>query len=471
MDTQHKWICPICGYMHISLHPPGRCPICSADGGLFSKEKEMPGPSDEQGDTAEPIAKQSADVSSAEYLAQWQRPEYELEEKFSTIQKLARTGKSEISPMGTRQKFPGFDTILFRGTQFERFPLDENEKVDTTTIIGPEARHPLELAMPFYVSHMSFGALSKEAKEALAKGSSRAGTAIGSGEGGQLPEERANTTKYIYEIGTASFSYDERAIAGAEATEIKFGQAAKPGMGGHLPGEKVTAEIAAIRKLKPGQDFISPNRQPHIHSVEDLQKMIENIRAINGGRPVGVKFTAGHIEEDLRFVLAGRPDFITIDCRGGATGAAPAFIRDNLCLPPIYAIRRARHYLDSVKSTVTLCVAGGFRDSTDIAKAIALGADCVALATASLIAIGCQQYRICNTGSCPVGITTQDPELRKRLNITISAERLFNFFSVTNDELQTLARINGRSAVRDLNGDDIFTISNEIAQNTDIPFC
>jgi glutamate synthase domain-containing protein 2 len=183
---------------------------------------------------------------------------------------------------------------------------------------------------------------------------------------------------------------------------------------------------------------------------------------------VGVKFTAGRIEEDLEFALAAGPDFITIDCRGGATGAAPAFIRDHICLPPIFAIRRARRYLDQHAKEVTLCVAGGFRDSTDIAKALALGADAVALATASLIAIGCMQYRICNTGNCPVGITTQDEELRARLSIPASTRRFVNFYRATQDELETLAKVNGRADVHDLDLSDIFTMNADVAAATDI---
>ena len=198
--------------------------------------------------------------------------------------------------------------------------------------------------------------------------------------------------------------------------------------------------------------------------------MVNSIRNTIGGKPVGIKFTAGHIEEDLKFVLQAKPDFITVDCRGGATGAAPNFIRDHICLPAIYTIRRVRKYLDQTRSKVTFCVTGGFRDSTDIAKAIALGADAVALATSSLLAIGCQQYRICNTGKCPVGIATQDPELRKRLSIPASADRFSNFCQATTEELRALARVNGRQNIHDLNLDDIFTISNVISANTDINY-
>lgn len=470
MEKQLQWICPICTYSMFGANPVHSCPVCSANGEQFQKtETERKDSSNlEISDSSEP--KRSEDSITDNYLAEWERTEYEMEEKFTLIHKLAKTGRSEISPMGTRHPFPGFETLLFKGAQFSHFPLDENDPVSLKTLIGPGARFPLELEIPFYVSHMSFGALSREAKIALAMGATQSGTAIGSGEGGMLPEERQNASRYIYEIGTASFSFQEDAIRQAEAVEIKFGQAAKPGMGGHLPAEKMTAEIAQIRGLQPGEAFISPNRQPQINSVADLKKMIGNIREINNGKPVGVKFTAGHIKEDLKFVLGAGPDFVTIDCRGGATGAAPAFIRDHVCLPPIYAIRKARCYLDEQNSNVTLCVAGGFRDSTDVAKAIALGADAVAFATASLIAIGCQQYRICNTGNCPVGIATQDPELRKRFSIEKSALRLANYFNTSSEELRTLARINGRSAIHDLDLGDIFTISNEVAQNTDIQY-
>jgi len=465
-QKEPKWRCTICGYIAEGAEPPDKCPTCSASSDKF----ELVGaPAAKEGEEKKSSANE-ADAELVDYLAQWSRSAYEKEEKFTTIQKLALTGKSEISPMGTRRPFPGLETILFKGVQFSRFPLNEDEPVSTKTVIGPNAAYPLELDIPFYVSHMSFGALSREAKVALAMGASRVGTATCSGEGGMLPEEREHASRYIYEIGTAPFSHNEDYIKQADAVEIKFGQAAKPGMGGHLPGEKVTTEIAKVRNIPAGEDFISPNRQPGINSPDDLKKMIDDLRALTKGKPIGVKFAAGHVEEDLRFVLAADPDFITIDCRGGATGAAPNFIRDNVCLPAVYAIRKARRYLDSVGSKVTFCVTGGFRDSTDIAKALALGADAVALASASLLAIGCQQYRICNTGLCPVGITTQDEELRSRFSIPHSVKRFVNFYDATRVELEVLSRINGRSDVHDLCLDDIVTISNEISTNTDIPY-
>jgi len=454
-----KWQCSVCGYMHDGSQPPDKCPLCGA-----AKEKFNPvaGPASPSEQTAVP----SLDT----YLSEWSRKPHEDEEKFSTIHKLAKTGTSEISPMGTRHAFPGLESILFKGTQLKRFPLNEDEAVSTKTVIGSTAKQPLELELPFYVSHMSFGALSREAKISLAKGSAKAGTATCSGEGGMLEEERQNASKYIYEIGTALYTRNEGYIKAADAVEIKIGQAAKPGMGGHLPGEKVTDEIAAVRQIEKGKSFISPNRQPGVKTVDDLKKLVESTRELTGGKPVGIKFAAGHIEDDIDFALAAEPDFITLDCRGGATGAAPAFIRDNICVPAVLAIRRARKHLDANGSKVTLCVTGGFRDSTDVAKALALGADAVALATAAMIAIGCQQYRICNSGKCPVGIATQDPELRKRFNVDASVQRFVNYADATREELETLARVNGRADVNDLCLGDIFTINSTISAHTDIQF-
>jgi glutamate synthase domain-containing protein 2 len=315
---------------------------------------------------------------------------------------------------------------------------------------------------------MSFGALSREAKIALARGSRLAGTLICSGEGGLLPVEREEAALYIYELGTATFSHRDEAIRQADAVEIKIGQAAKPGLGGHLPKEKVTEEISQVRGIPVGHDSISPGRFTGIDKKGDLKKVAARVREVLDGKPLGIKITASHIEQDLAEALEAEPDFITIDCRGGATGAAPTFVKDNVCLPPVFALHRARTYLDKVGSKVTLCMTGGFRDSADIAKALAMGADAVALATASLIAIGCQQYRICHSGRCPVGITTQDPKLRERLDAGKSAQRLVNFYKATCEEVATFARINGRDDVHALDTTDLVTISNEISQNTRI---
>ncbi|HDT12022.1 MAG TPA: glutamate synthase [Candidatus Marinimicrobia bacterium] len=390
------------------------------------------------------------------------------DERIADIQKRAEKGESENSAMNTLRPFPGFETLVFKGAQFHKMPLNEDIEVNTKTIIGRTARKPIELSMPFYVSHMSFGALSREAKIALAKGSSLVGTAMCSGEGGVLRESRESAALYIYELGTAAFSHNDHAIRQADAVELKIGQGVKPGLGGHLPAEKVTKEIAEIRGLKPGESIASPGRISGVNNLDDLKKKVAHIKKITDGKPVGLKFAAGHIEDDLAFALQAEPDFITFDCRGGATGSSPKFLKDNVGIPPVFVIRRARKYLDVVQSDVSLCITGGFRDSSDIAKALALGADAVALATASLVSIGCIQARVCHTGTCPAGITTQDESLRALFDEEKALKGFQNFYLTTNQELKVFARTNGVDDIHKLSIHDLLTDNPVVSTFTDI---
>ncbi|MDW7667967.1 MAG: glutamate synthase-related protein [Bacillota bacterium] len=394
--------------------------------------------------------------------------EESYDNKVSNIQNIAKSGRSENSSMRTEESFPDFKTILFKGVQLDSMPYNDDVEVNMKTVIGKNAKKPLEISIPFYVSHMSYGALSKEAKIALAKGSTLVDTAMCSGEGGMLPESREAAQKYIYELGTAAFSHDDEIIKKADAVELKIGQAVKPGLGGHLPAKKITPEIAKMRNTKEGEDFISPGRFHGVDNINDLKEKVSHIREITDGVPVGIKITAAHIEKDLEKALFCNPDFITIDCRGGATGSAPTFLKDNVGTPPVFTIRKARKYLDSKNSDVTLCITGGFRDSSDIAKGLALGADAIALATASLISIGCIQAKVCHTGLCPVGINTQDKSLRKVFDEEKALIGFENFYNVTKKELEVFARSNGKKNIHDLDVNDIVTISNEISSNTDI---
>jgi glutamate synthase domain-containing protein 2 len=252
--------------------------------------------------------------------------------------------------------------------------------------------------------------------------------------------------------------------------EIKIGQSAKPGMGGHLPAEKVTPEIAAIRERPVGEDIISPARFDDITDSDTLKAKIDWLREKSQGRPIGVKIAAGHIEEDLVVILPAGPDFITIDGRAGATGAAMKVVKDATSVPTIFALHRARRFLDREGADgVTLVITGGLRISSDYAKALALGADAIAIGTAAMMAVGCQQYRICNTGRCPVGIATHDPELTGRLDIERSAMRVTNYFNAATEELSHFARLTGNSDVHGLSITDLCTVSSEISNHTEIP--
>ncbi len=454
---------------------------CSVCGYLFDEEKEGKSFSDL---TECPLCKQPMDkfeiISSEETKDSVpEKPlnlDYPKETKktdsnyryMKEIHEMAVTGKSAIEAMGTQMKMPDWDDILILGAQLNPPPLDESADVSLKTVIGKNAKKPMAIDMPVYISHMSFGALSKETKIALAKGSALAGTAMCSGEGGILPEEKEVSFRYIFEYVPNLYSVTDENLQSSDAIEIKIGQGTKPGMGGHLPGSKVTPEIAAIRNKPLGQDIISPSRIPGIHTKEDLKKLVENLRERSGGRPIGIKIAAGKIEKDLEYCVFAEPDFITIDGRGGATGASPAIIRDSTSVPTIYALYRARKYLDSVKSDISLVITGGLRVSSDFAKAIAMGADAVAIASAAMVAAACQQYRICGTGMCPVGMATQEPELRERLLIEAASQRVANYLACSAEELRTFARITGHSRIHELSSEDLCTINREISEYTNI---
>ncbi|EQG02495.1 FMN-dependent dehydrogenase family protein, partial [Clostridioides difficile 840] len=373
-----------------------------------------------------------------------------------------------IEPMRTKLPVISWDDILIMGAQLNPLPLNEHDEVNTTTIIGKKAKKPMIIENPVYISHMSFGALSKELKIALAKGAAQNKTAMCSGEGGILPEEKEASYKYIFEYVPNKYSVTEENLKNSDAIEIKIGQGTKPGMGGHLPGEKVTEEIAKVRNKPVGQDVISPSCFEEIQSKEDLKKLVDELREVSEGRPIGVKISAGHIEKDMEFIAYAKPDFVTIDGRGGATGASPKLLKDATSIPTIFALYRARKYIDTHGLDIDLVITGGLRISTDFAKAIAMGADAVAIASSALMAAACQQYRICGSGKCPVGVATQDEELRKRLHIENSANRVANFLNVSLEELKTFARISGHKDIHDLSVDDLYTVNSEISNYTNI---
>ena len=470
-----KYKCLMCGHIYDEekegvkfedLPDDWKCPMCSVGKDMFMLVKE-------ENTNEEKVIETKSENTGYEsklenYLKEYQRESDEIEKTMSDIHTMSITGKSIISAMGTKLPVTSWNDILLLGGQLSKMPLFEYEDVSLKTVIGKNAKKPMVLESPVFVSHMSFGALSKEAKTALAMGTSRVKTAMCSGEGGILPEEFENSYQYIFEYVPNKYSVNDENLKKVSAIEIKIGQGTKPGMGGHLPGEKVTEEIAKIRNKQIGQDIISPSKFEEIKTKEDLKNLVEDLRTRSEGRPIGIKIAAGHIEEDLEFACYAKPDFITIDGRGGATAASPKIIKDATSVPTIYALYRARKYLDEHNEDIALIITGGLRTSADFAKAIAMGADAVAIATAAMMAIACQQYRACSTGRCPVGVATQDNELRQRLNIENSAKRLENYFNVVNEELKTFARITGNDDIHKLSTYDIVTTNSEISKNTNI---
>ncbi|MGK0186659.1 MAG: glutamate synthase domain-containing protein 2 [Verrucomicrobiales bacterium] len=333
----------------------------------------------------------------------------------------------------------------------------------------PVAKKPLRLEIPLFVSDMSFGALSEEAKVSLAKGAEMAGTGICSGEGGMLPEEQAENSQYFYELASAKFGFKDELMSRIQAFHFKGGQGAKTGTGGHLPGNKVQGKIAEVRGLEPGTAAISPPRFADLDSVSAFREFGDHIRSLSGGVPIGFKISAQHIEKDIDFALDAGADYIILDGRGGGTGAAPTIFRNHISVPTIPALARARRHLDcSDADGVTLIVTGGLRTAPDFVKALALGADGIAVSNAAMQAIGCIAMRACNTNNCPVGIATQKDELRKRLEIAKSATRLKNYFEGTVDLMKVLARACGYDHFSQFNQDDLSTYDEQMARLTGV---
>ncbi|UII80666.1 glutamate synthase-related protein [Flagellimonas sp. CMM7] len=394
------------------------------------------------------------------------------------IKELAQNGLKNLghhgfsSSMGVdRNTLPKWNDIQFLPAQLASRPLLDHEEVATKVVIGPKAKKPLVLDIPLFVSDMSFGALSREAKIALSKGAEMAGTGICSGEGGMLPDEQKNNSKYFYELASAQFGFSWDKLENVQAFHFKGGQGAKTGTGGHLPGNKVSKEIAEVRGLKQGETAISPATFPDFHGVKDFKSFAEKVRAHTGGIPVGFKIAASHIEKDIQFALDVGVDYIILDGRGGGTGSAPTILRDNINVPTIPALARARKYLDKVGATdVTLVITGGLRIAEDFSKALMLGADAIAVSNSAIQAIGCLGMRACGSNNCPVGIATQKENLRSRLIIDVSAKQLRNFFSATNDLIKVVARSCGYNDVSKFNHDDLSTFNKDMHDLTGINY-
>jgi len=364
----------------------------------------------------------------------------------------------------SRNELPSWDDLQFVVAQLHKFPQLDNVPVDSELVIGPRAKKPLRLDIPIFVSDMSFGSLSQEAKTALAKGAELAGTGICSGEGGMLPEEQAENSRYFYELASARFGFSMDKLKKVQAFHFKGGQGAKTGTGGHLPGNKVKGKIAEVRGLPEGKTAVSPSRFPDWNSLSDIKAFADEVREYTGGIPIGYKLSAQHIEKDIDAALEIGVDYIILDGRGGGTGSAPLIFRDHISVPTMAALARARRHLDNTgNADITLIITGGLRTSADFAKAMALGADGIAVSNSAIQALGCLGMRACQTNNCPVGIATQKEHLRARLPVDEGAERLARFFGASVDLMKVLARACGYTSLSQFNNSDLTSWKREIA--------
>ena len=439
------------------------------DGNVFIDEEELD----------DFLIKNPQPFNRDQYLGQYADTHPESTEPYTGyIKHLAQHGLKKwghhgpSASMGVdRNTLPKWENIQFLPAQLASRPLLDEEPVSTKVVIGKKAKKPLELDIPLFVSDMSFGSLSREAKIALSMGAELSGTGICSGEGGMLPEEQENNARYFYELASGKFGFSWEKVMKAQAFHFKGGQGAKTGTGGHLPGNKVTEEIAKVRGLPEGETAISPAAFPDLFTAEDFAKFAEEVREKTGGIPIGFKIAASHIEADIDFALKVGVYYIILDGRGGGTGSAPTILRNNINVPTIPALARARKHLDAIgEKDVTLIITGGLRVAEDFAKAMMLGADAIAVSNSALQAIGCIGMRACNSNNCPVGIATQKEDLRSRLIIEASANQLKNFFLATNELIKVVARSCGHDDVSKFNKNDLSTFDYDLYRMTGISY-
>ena len=403
----------------------------------------------------------------------------------------AELGRYRIRGFSTFQKVTHFDDLTFLSTGLTRFPLEGyKEQCNTVTTIGARyAEQPLVLDTPVYISGMSYGALSSNAKTALGKGAALTGTASCTGDGGMLQAERDAADKLIYQVLPSRYGFDPNHLAQAQAVEIVVGQGAKPGTGGMLMGVKVREEIAEMRDLPAGIDQRSPARHPDWLGPDDLAMKIDQLREATGHQvPIHVKLGACRVTDDVKLAAKAGADAIVIDCMVAGTGASAEVLLDHSGIPTVPAVVMAREALQELGlyGKVSLIVSGGIRGGADAAKALALGADAVAIGLASLIALNCNKdipeadfeaevgvpagyCRHCQTGKCPVGITTQDPELSKRLDPDEGAERVANFINSMTMEMALLTRSLGKGDVHSLEPEDLAALTIEASAMARVP--
>ena len=412
-------------------------------------------------------------------------------EVINDIHMKAELGRYRMRGFSMFKKIPHWDDLMFLPGTLTRFVIEGyREKCETKTVLGARfAKNPIELDIPVYITGMSFGALSLEAKMALARGASMAGTATCSGEGGMIPPERDLSTKWYYQCIQSRYGFNPHHLMVADACEFFIGQGCKVGLGGHLMGQKVTEQVAEMRSLPPGIDQRSPARHPDWLGPDDLSLKVQEIREATDYRiPIQLKLGAARVYDDVRMAAKCGPDIIYLDGAEGSTGAGPHIATEETGIPLIAAIPEARRALEDVglADEIDLVVAGGIRNGADVAKCLSLGAKAVAIGTTALIALNCNKpvhhedyarlgtqagaCHHCHTGACPVGITTQDPELSKRLPAQEASERVEHFLNSMTMEMQMMARACGKSDVHDLEPEDMRALTLESSLVTGIPF-
>jgi glutamate synthase domain-containing protein 2 len=415
------------------------------------------------------------------------------------IQRAAATGLYEIRGLGSKRRLPHFDDLVFLGASLSRYPLEGyREKCSSATVLGTRfAKRPVKLATPITIAGMSFGALSANVKEALGRAATEIGTSTTTGDGGMTSEERQSSKTLVYQCLPSRYGFDPDDVRRADAIEVVIGQGAKPGGGGMLLGQKVSARVAAMRTLPEGIDQRSACRHPDWTGPDDLAIKIKELREITDWQtPIYVKVGATRVFHDVKLSVHAGADVIVVDGMQGGTAATQWAFIEHVGIPTLAAVRQAVDALEDLnkKEEVQLIVSGGIRTGADVAKALALGADAVSIGQGVLVALGCNAdtyvqhgqhlsatadyHKLgtapgychhCQTGRCPVGVTTQDPVLEQRLEPAIGARRVRNYLQTLTMELTMIARACGKQDVHHLEREDLAALTIEAAAMAGVP--
>jgi len=406
------------------------------------------------------------------------------------IRRAAASGIYDIRGGGTKRHLPHFDDLLFLGASISRYPLEGyREKCATDVWLGTRfAKKPIHLEIPVTIAGMSFGALSGPAKEALGRGASAAGTSTTTGDGGMTEEERGHSKTLVYQYLPSRYGMNPDDLRRADAIEIVVGQGAKPGGGGMLLGQKISDRVANMRNLPKGIDQRSACRHPDWTGPDDLEIKIMELREITDWeKPIYVKVGGARPYYDTALAVKAGADVVVLDGMQGGTAATQDVFIEHVGMPILACIPQAVKALQDLgmHRKVQLIVSGGIRSGADVAKAMALGADAVAIGTAALIALGDndpvheEEYQKLGTtsdayddwheGRDPAGITTQDPELFKRFDPVLGGRRLKNYLKVMTLEAQTIARACGKNHLHNLEPEDLVSLTIEAAAMAGVP--
>jgi glutamate synthase domain-containing protein 2 len=415
------------------------------------------------------------------------------------IQRAAATGLYEIRGLGAKRQLPHFDDLVFLGASLSRYPLEGyREKCSSATLLGTRfAKRPVKLATPITIAGMSFGALSANVKEALGRAATEIGTSTTTGDGGMTAEERESSKTLVYQCLPSRYGFDPDDVRRADAIEVVIGQGAKPGGGGMLLGQKVSPRVAAMRTLPEGVDQRSACRHPDWTGPDDLAIKIKELREITDWQtPIYVKVGATRVFHDVKLCVHAGADVIVVDGMQGGTAATQLAFIEHVGIPTLAAVRQAVDALEDLnkKQEVQLIVSGGIRTGADVAKALALGADAVSVGQGVLIALGCNSSSYvqrgqhlsavgdyhklgtapgychhCQTGRCPVGVTTQDPVLEQRVEPAVGARRVRNYLQTMTMELTMIARACGKQDVHHLEREDLAALTIEAAAMAGVP--